>query len=226
MSFLPPWTQFSDLKFDKLSQPELYLPAGSWHLVTGPPWETTIQYRVAWSSHRRPRENFQILHPEVETLAPGLARGLQCCRVWPGIVMDDYMWVARSSDRKGKNCSKPHGCESSERKLSPSSSLDVSSLTRKLLIISKKHFRQGGMAPSEWTHSSRAVRDTPVAVDSVPGITTTSRIAYRPPIAVSPFLLALSVYTKYTLYLYHVLISLALSMISWIYSIAWIVAAG
>jgi len=59
--------------------------------------------------------------------------------------------------------------------------------------ISKKHFRPGGMAASEWTRSVRAVRDTPVADYSSPGVNTTRRVAYRPPIAVSPFLLALSV---------------------------------
>ena len=36
--------------------------------------------------------------------------------------------------------------------------------------ISKKHFRPGGMAPSEWTRSVRAVRDTPVADYSTPGV--------------------------------------------------------
>jgi hypothetical protein len=67
--------------------------------------------------------------------------------------------------------------------------------------ISKKYFRPGGMAPSEWTRSVRAVRDTPVAGYSAPGLNTTRRVAYRPPIAVSPFLLALSVsYFKRTLW--------------------------
>jgi len=67
--------------------------------------------------------------------------------------------------------------------------------------ISKKHFRPGGMAPSEWTRSVRAVRDTPVADYSVPGVKTTRRVTYRPLIAVSPFLLALSVsYFKQTLW--------------------------
>jgi len=57
------------------------------------------------------------------------------------------------------------------------------------------------MAPSEWTRSVRAVRDTPVADYSAPGVNTTRRVAYRPPIAVSPFLLALSVsYFKQTLW--------------------------
>jgi len=57
------------------------------------------------------------------------------------------------------------------------------------------------MAPSEWTRSVRAVRDTPVAVYSVPGVKTMRRVTYRPPIAVSPFLLALSVsYFKQTLW--------------------------
>jgi len=92
--------------------------------------------------------------------------------------------------------------------------------------ISKKHFRPGGMAPSEWTRSVRAVRDTPVADYSGPGVNTTHHAAYCPLIAVSPFLLTLSVYTKYTLYLSHLLISLALATILWIYAIAWILAAG
>ena len=57
------------------------------------------------------------------------------------------------------------------------------------------------MAPSEWKCSVRAVRDTPVADYSAPGLNTTSCVAYRPPIAVSPFLLALSVsYFKQTLW--------------------------
>ena len=41
--------------------------------------------------------------------------------------------------------------------------------------------------------SVRAVRDTPGADDSAPGVNTTHRVTYRPPNAVSPFLLALSV---------------------------------
>ena len=60
-------------------------------------------------------------------------------------------------------------------------------------FISKKYFRPGGIAPSEWTRSVRAVRDTPGADYSAPGIKTTHRVTYRSPIAVSPFLLALSV---------------------------------
>jgi len=90
----------------------------------------------------------------------------------------------------------------------------------------QKHFRPGGIAPSEWTPSVGAVRDTPVADNSAPGVNITRRVAYHPPIAVSPFLLALSVYTKWTLYLSHLLISLELSTISGIYAIAWILAAG
>jgi hypothetical protein len=39
--------------------------------------------------------------------------------------------------------------------------------------ISEKHFRPGGMAPSEWTGSVRAVRDTPVADYSTPGVNAT-----------------------------------------------------
>jgi len=67
--------------------------------------------------------------------------------------------------------------------------------------ISKKYFHPGGMAPSEWTRSVRAVRDTAVADYTAPGLDTMRRVSYRPPIAVSPFLLALSVsYTKHTLW--------------------------
>jgi len=54
-------------------------------------------------------------------------------------------------------------------------------------IISKNIFHWGGMAPSEWTRSIRAVRDTPVTEYATPGISTTRRVVYRPPIAVSPF---------------------------------------
>jgi hypothetical protein len=61
------------------------------------------------------------------------------------------------------------------------------------VYISKKYFRPGGMAPSEWTRSVRAVRDTPVADYSAPGVNSTRRFPYRPLIAVSPFLLVLSV---------------------------------
>jgi len=68
-------------------------------------------------------------------------------------------------------------------------------------VISKKYFRPGRMAPSEWMRSIRAVRDTPVADYSAPGLNTTRRIAYCPPNAVSPVLLALSVfYFKRTLW--------------------------
>ena len=97
---------------------------------------------------------------------------------------------------------------------------------RRFRYISKKHFCPGGMAPSEWTHSVRTVRDTPVVDYPARSVNTTRRMAYRPLIALSPFLLALSVYTKYTLYHSHLLFPLALSTISWIYAIAWILAAG
>jgi len=49
------------------------------------------------------------------------------------------------------------------------------------------------MAPSKWTRSVRAIRDTTVADYSAPGVNTAHRVAYRPPIAVSPFHLALLV---------------------------------
>jgi len=42
-----------------------------------------------------------------------------------------------------------------------------------LWCISKKHFRLGGLAASEWTRSVRAVRDALVADYSVPGVKTT-----------------------------------------------------
>jgi hypothetical protein len=67
--------------------------------------------------------------------------------------------------------------------------------------ISKEHFRLGGLAVSDWTRSVRAVRETPVANYSAPGVNTTGCVAYRPAIAVSQFLLALSVsYFKHTLW--------------------------
>jgi len=47
--------------------------------------------------------------------------------------------------------------------------------------------------PSGRNGSVRAVRDSPVADDSVHGANTARRVASRPPMAVSPFLLALSV---------------------------------
>jgi hypothetical protein len=49
------------------------------------------------------------------------------------------------------------------------------------------------MAPLEWMPSVRAIRDISVAAHSAPGINTMGRVAYRPSIEVSPFLLALSV---------------------------------
>jgi hypothetical protein len=55
------------------------------------------------------------------------------------------------------------------------------------MCISKKYFRPGGMAPSEWTRSVRAVTDTPVADYSVPGVNSMGRVPDRPLIAVSPF---------------------------------------
>jgi len=57
------------------------------------------------------------------------------------------------------------------------------------------------MARSEWMRSVRAVRNTPVADHSAPGVKTTRRVPCRSPIALSPFLLALSVsYSKQTLW--------------------------
>ena len=67
--------------------------------------------------------------------------------------------------------------------------------------ISKQYFRPGGIALSEWTRSIRAVTDTPVVDYAARGVNTSCRVAYRPPIAVSQFLLGLSVfYFKLTLW--------------------------
>ena len=52
------------------------------------------------------------------------------------------------------------------------------------VVISKKHFRLGEMASSEWTRFDRAVRDTPVADYSAPGVNSTHRVAYRSLIAI------------------------------------------
>jgi hypothetical protein len=57
-----------------------------------------------------------------------------------------------------------------------------------ICAISKKYFRLGGMARSEWTRSVTAVRDTPGAEYAAPGLNTTPRVVYRPLIPVSPFL--------------------------------------
>jgi hypothetical protein len=71
--------------------------------------------------------------------------------------------------------------------------LSKDSSTSQSIYIRKKYFCPGRMAPPEWMRSVRAVSDTPVAEYFAPGLNTTRRIAYRPAIAVSPFLLALSV---------------------------------
>jgi hypothetical protein len=70
---------------------------------------------------------------------------------------------------------------------------DGAGLPLQKLLISKKYFCPGGLAPLEWMRSVRAVRDTPVADYSAPGINSTGRDPYRPLITVSPFLLVLSV---------------------------------
>jgi hypothetical protein len=67
--------------------------------------------------------------------------------------------------------------------------------------ISKKKFRLAGMAPSEWTRSIRAVKDTALEVYSASGVNSTHRVPYLPLIAVSPFLLVLLVsYFKQSLW--------------------------
>jgi hypothetical protein len=64
---------------------------------------------------------------------------------------------------------------------------------RQGFVISKRIFRLGGMAPSEWMLSIRAVRDTQVADYSAPGVNNTRGIIYRPQITVSQSLGILSV---------------------------------
>jgi len=83
-----------------------------------------------------------------------------------------------------------------KRKCASTTFIIVSQVIEKGFVpcIREKYFCLEGMAPSDWTGSVRAVRDTPVADYSAPGLNTTRRIAYRPPIAVLPFLLALSVF--------------------------------
>jgi len=71
--------------------------------------------------------------------------------------------------------------------------ISVVTASAKNISVWADWLRLGGLAASEWTCSVRAVRDTPVADYSMPGVNTTHRVAYRPPIAISPFLLALSV---------------------------------
>jgi len=57
------------------------------------------------------------------------------------------------------------------------------------------------MAPSEWTRCVRAIRDHPVVADSAPSVNTMGHIAYCSPIAVSLFLVALSVsYVEWTVW--------------------------
>jgi hypothetical protein len=57
------------------------------------------------------------------------------------------------------------------------------------------------MAPSEWTASVRAVRDTPAVHYSTPGVNTMLRFVYRLPTAVSQSLRVLSVsYFKQSLW--------------------------
>lgn len=55
--------------------------------------------------------------------------------------------------------------------------------------ISKRYFCPGGMAQLESMRSVRAVGDTPLADSSAPGRNITCRVAYRPLVAVSLFLL-------------------------------------
>jgi len=67
--------------------------------------------------------------------------------------------------------------------------------------ISTNHSCWGAIARSEWTRCIRAVRDSPVGEYSTAGIDNTRRVACRPAITVSPFLLALLVsYCKQRLY--------------------------
>jgi hypothetical protein len=67
--------------------------------------------------------------------------------------------------------------------------------------MNKKYFDPGAMAASEVTRYVSAVRDTPVADNSAPGLNSSHRVAYCPLMAVSPVLPTLSVsYFKRTLW--------------------------
>jgi len=71
----------------------------------------------------------------------------------------------------------------------------------KLECVYSLHDHQQKTFPSGQNGCVRAVRDTPVVDYSAPGVNTTCRAAYRPPIAVSPFLHVLSVsYFKQTIW--------------------------
>jgi hypothetical protein len=50
--------------------------------------------------------------------------------------------------------------------------------------ISKEYVVPGGLAPSKWTGSVRAVRDTPVADCTAPCVNSTRRVPYHPLLAV------------------------------------------
>jgi hypothetical protein len=63
-----------------------------------------------------------------------------------------------------------------------------------LCHIGKEKFSLGRIALSGCMGSISAVWDTPVADYSAPKVNTMRQVAYRPPSAVSPFLLALSVF--------------------------------
>jgi hypothetical protein len=82
----------------------------------------------------------------------------------------------------------PNACPITHRigDCAPLKKYSIPSLAR---TISKTYFRPGGMARSEWTRSIGAIRDTRVADYSVPGLNTMHRVAYRRPIAGSPFLM-------------------------------------
>jgi hypothetical protein len=62
-----------------------------------------------------------------------------------------------------------------------------------VVVVSKEKFRAGRMAPSEWTRSVRAVRDTRVADYYATNVNSAVRFPYRHLITVSSFLLVLSV---------------------------------
>jgi len=59
--------------------------------------------------------------------------------------------------------------------------------------IRKEKFLPGGMTPSEWTRSVRAITNTPVADYLAPSANALRHVAYCAPIAMSPFLPMLSI---------------------------------
>jgi len=112
---------------------------------------------------------------------------------WPATQECAFKIGDRQSEKKPWNCDQQAECNTTR-------GIDAGSGVNRH-HINTKHFTPGGMAPLESTGSVRAVSDTWLADYPRPGVNTTHRVASCPPIAVSPFLLALTVsYFKQTLW--------------------------